>query len=109
MIRLLEVDTIFRRDVRVNPVRTLQELYTVLQESASYPDNEVRKMCEQIQEHAATPQEMDERTFSVGVGIKTVLDLLAAAKQAEKHGFDGKQEFVSAMAEAILKVKGTSR
>lgn len=109
VIRLLEVDTIFRRDVRVNPVRTLQELYTVLTESGAYGEAEVREMCEQVQESAATSQEVDERTFSVGVGIKTVLDLLAAAKQAEKHGFDGKQEFVSAMAEAILKVKATGR
>ncbi|MBE3045533.1 hypothetical protein IMZ48_23905 [Candidatus Bathyarchaeota archaeon] len=109
VIQLLEVDTIFRRDVRVNPVRTLQELYTVLAESGAYPESDVREMCEQVQESAATPQEMDERTFSVGVGIKTVLDLLAAAKQAGKQGFDGKGEFVSAMAEAILKVKGVGR
>lgn len=109
VIQLLEVDTIFRRDVRVNPVRTLQELYTVLKESGAYPEEEVRAMCEQIQDNAATPQEMDDRSFSVGVGIKTVLDLLGAAKQAEKHGFDGKEEFISSMAEAILKVKGTAR
>lgn len=109
VIQLLEVDTIFRRDVRVNPVRTLEELYTVLQESGSYPDDVVNSMCREIRDNAATPQEMDEQTFSVGVGIKTVLDLLAAAKQAEKQGFDGKDEFVSSMTEAILKAKGTGR
>lgn len=93
--------------MRVNPVRDLQELYTVLTESGSYPEGAVREMCEQVRANAATPGEMDEGSFSVGVGIKTVLDLLAAAKQAERQGFNGKEEFVSTMTEAILKVKGS--
>lgn len=107
IIKLLEVDTIFRRDVRVHPVRTLQELYVVLKQSGSYPEEVVREMCEQIQANAATPQEMDQQTFTVGIGIKRVLDLLAAAKQAQEQGFDGREEFVTSMTDAILQSKGS--
>ena len=98
-LKRLQVDTYFPRQVRVNPVKSLEELAEVLMQSRTYSEKVVRYMCEQIQSMAGPDR---DGQFMVGLGIKTVLTFLAEAKVMQDNGQDGVEAFIQKVSEAII-------
>lgn len=98
-LKRLQVDTYFPRQVKVGPVRTLEELAEVLVQSKTYTEQVVRYMCEEIRSQVGPDR---SGQFVVGLGIKTVLTFLEEAKVMQNNGQDGVEAFVQKVAEAIV-------
>lgn len=98
-LKRLQVDTYFPRQVKVGPVRTLEELAEVLVQSKTYTEQVVRYMCEEIRSQVGPDR---SGQFVVGLGIKTVLTFLEEAKVMQNNGQDGVEAFIQKVAEAIV-------
>ncbi|PHH55130.1 Vesicular-fusion protein sec18 [Ceratocystis fimbriata CBS 114723] len=90
VLKLLEVDDVFDKKIDVRPLRSLNELATVMDHSRVFDRNQIQNICGQIQDTAVmTEAERRKGQFSVELGIKTVLDFLFEAKAASKPREDG--------------------
>jgi hypothetical protein len=103
VLKLLEVDAYFGRQVRVRPVQTLDELRVVLQSARIWDEKQIQEICYAIEEGCI--RGADEEVFEVRVGIKTVLEFVAEARVAYDRDRDGKELFQAKMIDAINAVK----
>ncbi|KAF7546220.1 hypothetical protein G7046_g9359 [Stylonectria norvegica] len=97
VLKMLEVDMDFDKEVAVPAVSNLRELSTVLQESRVFNSSDVGEAISIIQQRTGYD--------AVGVGIKTVLRFIFEA-QRDGHNEDMLETFTDLMVENIQKLNG---